>query len=151
MVKNLPARLETCIHSLGWEDPLEKEMATHSSILAWRIPWTDESGGLESMVSQRVRHNWETKTTCVCVRVCVCVSIYLNSEPFSYKTRQRLKKHGCSWPCSTLEKNSQVMRAGWDGQVGESQDFSFSYLINSPLLNPRNLELGMLNKLDCIN
>ena len=46
MVKNLPARLETCIQSLGWEDPLEKGMATHCSILAWRIPWTEELGGL---------------------------------------------------------------------------------------------------------
>ena len=45
MVKNLPAMLETWVWSLGWEDPLEKEMATHSSILAWRIPWTEEPGG----------------------------------------------------------------------------------------------------------
>ena len=45
MVKNLPAMQETCIQSLGWEDPLEKGMATHSSILAWRIPWAEEPGG----------------------------------------------------------------------------------------------------------
>jgi len=56
-VKNLPAMQETSVPSLGWEDPLEKEMATHSSILAWEIPWTEEPGGLESMGSQRVRHN----------------------------------------------------------------------------------------------
>ena len=54
MVKNLPARRETWIRSLTQEDPLEKEMATHSSILAWRIPWTEEPGGLQSMGSQRV-------------------------------------------------------------------------------------------------
>ena len=48
---------ETQFQSLGWEDPLEKEMATHSSILAWRIPWTEETGGLQSLGSQRVRHN----------------------------------------------------------------------------------------------
>ena len=48
-VKNLPARQETPVRSLGWEDPLEKGMATHSSILAWRIPWTEEPGGLQSM------------------------------------------------------------------------------------------------------
>ena len=48
MVKNLPAMQETWVVSLGWEDPLEKEMATHSSILAWRIPWSEESGGLYS-------------------------------------------------------------------------------------------------------
>ena len=56
-VKNLPAMRETQVRSLGQEDPLEKEMATHSSILAWRIPWTEEPGGLQSMRSQRVRHN----------------------------------------------------------------------------------------------
>ena len=48
-VKNLPAMQETPVRSLGWEDPLEKGMATHSSILAWRIPWTEEPGGLQSM------------------------------------------------------------------------------------------------------
>ena len=57
MVKNLPAVRETWVGSLGWEDPLEKEMMTHSSILAWRIPQTEESGGLQSMGSQRVRHD----------------------------------------------------------------------------------------------
>ena len=57
MVKNLPAMQETQVRSLGWEDPLEKGMATHSSILAWRIPWTEEPGGLQSMGSQRVGHN----------------------------------------------------------------------------------------------
>ena len=53
MVKNLPAMVQT----LGQEDFLEKEMATHSSIFAWKIPWTEEPGGLQSMGSQRVRHN----------------------------------------------------------------------------------------------
>ena len=57
MVKNLPAVKETWVRSLGQEDPLEKEMATHSSILAWRIPWVEELGGLQSMGSQRVGHN----------------------------------------------------------------------------------------------
>ena len=53
MVKNLPALWETQVQSLGWEDPLEREMATHSSILAWRVPWTEEPGGLQSMGSQK--------------------------------------------------------------------------------------------------
>ena len=57
LVKNLPAVQETQVRSLGWEDPLEKEMATHSSILAWKISWTEESGGLQSMGSQRVGHD----------------------------------------------------------------------------------------------
>ena len=56
MVKNLPAMQETQVRSLGWGDPLEKGMATHSSILAWTIPRTEEPGGLQSMESQRVRH-----------------------------------------------------------------------------------------------
>ena len=57
MVKNLPAIQETWIQSLSQEDPLEKEMATHSSILAWRIPWTEEPGRLQSMGLQRVGHD----------------------------------------------------------------------------------------------
>ena len=57
-VKNLPAVQETQIQFLGWEDPLEKEMATHSSILAWKISWTEEPDGVQSMGSQRVRHDW---------------------------------------------------------------------------------------------
>ena len=57
MVKHLPTTWETWVRSLGWEDPLEKEMATHSSIHAWKIPWTKESGGLQSMGSQRVGRN----------------------------------------------------------------------------------------------
>ena len=57
MVMNLPAMQETWVRTLGQEDPLEKEMATHSSILAWRIPWTAEPGGLQSMGSQRVGHD----------------------------------------------------------------------------------------------
>ena len=54
MAKNLPAMQENWVQSLGWEDPLEEGTATHSSILAWRIPWTEEPGGLPSMESQRV-------------------------------------------------------------------------------------------------
>ena len=57
MVKNLPRRRETRVRSLDQEDPLQKEMAAHSSIFAWEIPWTEEPGGLQSMGSQRVRHN----------------------------------------------------------------------------------------------
>ena len=60
MVKSLPAMQETeetHVQSLGWEDPLEEEMATHSSILAREIPWTEEPGGLQSLGSQRVRHD----------------------------------------------------------------------------------------------
>ena len=61
-IKNLPAVQETQVRSLGREDPLEKEMATHSSILTWKISWTEEPGGLQSMGSQRVGHDWATNT-----------------------------------------------------------------------------------------
>ena len=57
MVKHVPTMQETWVRSLGWEDLLEKEMATHSSVLAWKIPWTEEPGMLQSMGSQRVRHD----------------------------------------------------------------------------------------------
>ena len=59
-LKCLPAMQETWVRTLGWEDPLEKEMAIHSSTLAWRIPWMEEPGGLQSMGSQRVGHNRAT-------------------------------------------------------------------------------------------
>ena len=61
MVKNLPAVQETRVRFLSQEDPLEKETGTHSSILAWEIPWTEELGGLQSMGLQRLRHNLATK------------------------------------------------------------------------------------------
>ena len=57
MVKHLPAMRETWVRSLDWEDPLEKEMATHSSILAWKIPRTEDPGSLSSMGSERIGHN----------------------------------------------------------------------------------------------
>jgi len=57
MVKNLPTMQEAWVQSLGWEDPLGMEMATHSSIFAWRIPWTEEPSGLQSIESQRVGHD----------------------------------------------------------------------------------------------
>ena len=74
-VKNLPAMKETWVQSLGWNNPLEKGMAAHSSILAWRIPWTDELGGIQPMGSQRVRHDWvihthtHTHTHTLCIKL----------------------------------------------------------------------------------
>ena len=61
-IKNLPAMQETQVRVLGWEDPLEKGMATHSNILAWIIPWTKEPSGLPSLGSKRVGHDWATNT-----------------------------------------------------------------------------------------
>ena len=65
-LKGLPAMWETWVRSLSWEDPLKKEKATHSSILAWRIPWTKDSGGLQSTGSQRIGHDWATNTFTFC-------------------------------------------------------------------------------------
>ena len=64
MAKDLPAMQEIWVRSLGREDPLEKEMTTPSSILAWRIPCIEETGGIQSMGSQRIRHDWATEHTC---------------------------------------------------------------------------------------
>ena len=83
MVYNLSPMQKGLASIPGLVRPLEKEMATHSSILAWRIPWTEEPGGLQSMGSQRVRCNWATNMPPphtyirVCVCVCVCVCVYL--------------------------------------------------------------------------
>ena len=63
MIKSLPTGQETWVQYLSREDPLEKKMSTHSSILAWRILWKEEPGGLQFMVSQRVRHNWVTSVS----------------------------------------------------------------------------------------
>ena len=65
-VKNPPSVQETWVQSLGWEDPLEKETATHSNILAWKLPWTEEPGGMWSMELQGVRHDGAIKHTSAC-------------------------------------------------------------------------------------
>ena len=72
-VKRLSTMQETRVQSLGWEDPLEKEMATHSSTVAWKIPWTEEPGKLQPMGSQRVGHDWATSLT-----------LYINPQNLSW-------------------------------------------------------------------
>ena len=81
MVKRLPTMQETQVRSLGREDPLEKEIATHSSTLAWKIPWMEEPGRLQSMGSQRVRHDWVTSLHFTYMEVIVCLNtLYKNSN-----------------------------------------------------------------------
>ena len=94
-VKNLPAVQETWVQPLSWEDPLEKSMATHSSTLAWRIPWTVEPDGLQSIDSQRVGHDWATNTLtgpwkplslCInflCLYRFLSLSVFFPGEKFS--------------------------------------------------------------------
>ena len=83
-LKHLPAVQETRVWSLGQEDPLEDEMATHSSILAWRIPWTEELGRLQSMWSQRVGHDWAIWLSLLWLyKIWYLVSLAMNTIPFS--------------------------------------------------------------------
>ena len=112
---NLPAMRETWVWSLGQEDPLEKEMATYPSILAWRIPWREELCGLRSMGSQRVGHDWLTLSWCCLLgqqidrftyRPDWCAHRTLWNESFSQVSRVRLcpgKEVMCTW-CAALQR-----------------------------------------------
>ena len=105
MVKSLPAIQETWVWSLGWEDPLDKAMETYSSILAWRIPWTEESGGLQSVGLQEL-DTTEGLTlsliyVCVCVCVCVCVYVYMCTHTYTLKI-YTYEKYTYSYPYTRL-------------------------------------------------
>ena len=100
MVKNLPAKQETWVWPLGQEDPLEKEMATHSSILAWEIPWTEETDGLQSMGLQRVGHDLANKQQQKHRREKSCIFWWLCSREETAEDLLRL----CKFPKNTLGK-----------------------------------------------
>ena len=89
MVKNPPAKQETQVRSLGWEDPLEKGMAAHSSILAWEIPWTEEPGGLQSMASQSVYKTYQLNNSNMFDEM---VHIYFNVWFVSFKKQHFLSR-----------------------------------------------------------
>ena len=116
MVKNLPAMRETQVWSLGWEDPLEKGMATHSSILTWRIPWTEVAGGLQSMRSQRVGHVWAINT--FTLRASLVVAQMLKNLPAMHE----IQVWSLGWEDS-LEKgmdthsNILAWRVPWTGSL----------------------------------
>ena len=127
MVKNLSAVQETLVWFLGWEDALEKEMATHSSILAWRIPWTEEPGGLQSMGSKRVGHDWVTNT--------------LTQYHLSFRT---LQLHSVGFTESFKEQHSHFLitililarakETKWFRQnLGKSQSQALVLLLCSPI------------------
>ena len=82
-VKHLPAMQETQVQFLGWEDPLEKEIATHSSTLAWKIPWTEKPNRLQSMWSQRVRHDFHTYVY-THTNMCKCMYVYIHIYMYIY-------------------------------------------------------------------
>ena len=100
-LKCLPGMWETWVQSLGWEDPLEKEMATHSSTLAWRIPWREEPGRLQSLGSQRVGHDWA-----------ISLSLSLSSSSTSLASGKCLS--GLKHSCESESEASQLCPTLWD-------------------------------------
>ena len=112
-LKHLPPMRETWVWSLGQEDPLEKEMATHSSILAWRIPWTEEPGELQSTGSQRVRHDWVTLLTYFVVRnLPINAGDVRDTDSIPGSGRSPGGGHGNPLQCSCL-KNPMDRGAFW--------------------------------------
>ena len=107
-IKNLSAMQETRVWSLDWEDPLERGMATYSIIFAWRTPWTEKHGGLQSMGSQRVRHDWMTNTITSLLNTCLWKRNRLGSDkppslPYEIKLPHFLMKSNvlCAFSVST--------------------------------------------------
>ena len=88
---------ETQVRSLGWEDPLEKEMATHSNTLAWKIPWTEEPGGLQSTGSQRVGHDWATSLSLsfYLFGVSNTIKMLTSQSLFQFEVQDRRPHSGC--------------------------------------------------------
>ena len=99
MVKNLPAKQETRVQSLGWENSLEKEMATPSSILAQEILWTREPGGLQSMCSQRVGHDLAIKTT---------IFVFDEDDKDFTQLEDKCKNIHCTIVCNSKNKKTSI-------------------------------------------
>ena len=130
-VKNPPAVQETWLWFLGREDPLEKGMATHSSVLAWKIPWTGEPGGLQSTGSQRVRHDWSDweRMCSVCLVMCaqqvlvkcniLCFpeSVKPNSSTLETRRKTSNKDNYPIRKCSLLP-NSRILARYYESKLG---------------------------------
>ena len=116
-LKRLPPMWETQVRSLGWKDPLEKEMVIHSSILAWRIPWTEEPGRLQSTGSQRVRHDWATSLS-LSIFHCIYVPQFL--YPFICQWISRLL------PCPKYWKQANLWQVYFQSILLIFQYFSYS-------------------------
>ena len=114
---------ETRVWSLGWEDPLEKEMAPHSSILAWRIPWTEEPGGLQSMGSQRVRHIWAISLSLMPSSYCYYYFVFVmeNDKPRGLAHLWRDNRH---------LKIKWINGKANEYKKGVSADLQYSFWIN---------------------
>ena len=91
MLKNLPAMRETQVWFLGWKDPLEKGMAPHSNTLSWRIPWTEEPGGLQPKGSQGVRYNWPMNTQLKICLLSICDMQNASSETMGWQDWYKVK------------------------------------------------------------
>ena len=127
MVKHLSAMQETQVRSLGWEDPLEKEMAAHSSILAWKIPWITEPGRLLSMRSQRVGHDWATSLS-----LFIYIIIYILLTPKFLSLARFL-----SWnPYLYMHPRTQIITLTIIGQI-------FVQKIVTPLLSTVGVYLSL--------
>ena len=118
MVKHLPTMQETQVQSLGWEDPLEKEMGTHSSTLAWKIPWMEKHCRLQSMGLQRVRHNWVTSSSLYTCQSCapsglgsgfseLSTFVQFTSVPFNWESSI---SSGCRRSVSSLQLTLEPAR-----------------------------------------
>ena len=115
MVKNLLVMQETWVRSLGGEDPLEKAMAPHSSILAWRKPWTEEPGRLQSMGSYRVWHDWVINTfTYIKMKELMCTDkgYPLKEWVSEWKLLSRVRLFSTPWTLQSMESPGQNIRVG---------------------------------------
>ena len=122
MVKHLTTMQETQVRSLGWEDPLEKEMATLSSTLAWKIPWMEEHGRLQSMGSQRVGHDWVTSLTHL-----PCIFNLISELGYSYfMKKNKNKKHPFQWFFFLLDPQMWHHKGNIDTALS-TQKGSFSF------------------------
>ena len=134
-VKNMSAMQETHVWSLGQEDPLEKGMATHSSILPWRIPWTGEAGRLQPMGSQSIGHNWAANTHASLRCLSECRSSFILGPFFQY---------GRDFPVAQTVKNlpvrqeTRVRSLGWEVPLEEGM--AIHSLEHSCLENPVDRE-----------
>ena len=136
-VKNLPVRQETQVWFLGQKNPLEKRMVTHSSILSWRIPWTEEPGGFQCMGLQRVRHNWATNT-----------HTQATCKPWSHLFNKSLCLH-IHWASLVAQrvKNLPAMQETWVQSLGQKNPLEKRMAIHSSILAwkiPRTEEPGRL-------
>ena len=119
-VKHLPAVQETWVRSLGWEGPLENEMATYSSTLAWKIPWTEEPGRLQSMGSQRVGHDWATSCS---------LSLFPLTEPMSGSRVDLQPSAEIALEPTQLSCRGRADNE-WPGQCPEGEDSSSQSLLS---------------------